>query len=223
MNFEWIKSRSQQWQQNLRRSTSNKLKPKVNLRVIYCNNIKKQTWMQRLTTIIKWPWTEKVKVRVTQKGCHCRCLDGHVKEPYEMFGVWDPDRRSNFFSPPAHHCAVTYITEIPLHVTLKKHFYSLTPIRDMAEIPLKRRKSSIQPPNGNSLSRTLCKFKDITPFKALICDRQMDIWVLFLPHSNFEAVCWFNCGWRRLAVALYRMICLVLRNNLFLHFQEIGD
>ena len=43
----------------------------------------------------------------------CRCLDGHVKEPYEMSMAWEPDRRSNFFfSPPAHLCAVTYMTEI---------------------------------------------------------------------------------------------------------------
>ena len=40
----------------------------------------------------------------------CRCLDGHVKEPYEMTMAWEPDRRSNFFSPPAHLCAVTYMT-----------------------------------------------------------------------------------------------------------------
>ena len=32
----------------------------------------------------------------------CRCLDGHVKEPYEMSMAWEPDRRSNFFGPPAH-------------------------------------------------------------------------------------------------------------------------
>ena len=39
----------------------------------------------------------------------CRCLDGHIKEPYEMSMAWEPDRRSNFFfSPPAHICAVTY-------------------------------------------------------------------------------------------------------------------
>ena len=39
----------------------------------------------------------------------CRCLDGHVKEPYEMSMTLDNDRRSNFFfSQPAHLCAVTY-------------------------------------------------------------------------------------------------------------------
>ena len=49
----------------------------------------------------------------------CRCLDGHVKEPYEMSMAWEPDRRSNvFFSPPAHLCAVTCMTEISLIVTL---------------------------------------------------------------------------------------------------------
>ena len=36
----------------------------------------------------------------------CRYLDGHVKEPYVMSMAWEPDRRSNFFSPPAHLCAV---------------------------------------------------------------------------------------------------------------------
>ena len=50
----------------------------------------------------------------------CRCLDGHVKESYEMSMALEADRRSNFFfSPPAHLCAVTYITEILMHVTLK--------------------------------------------------------------------------------------------------------
>ena len=55
----------------------------------------------------------------------CRCLDGHVKEPYEMSMAWEPDRRSNFFfSPPAHLCAVTYMTEISLIVTLNNQFNS---------------------------------------------------------------------------------------------------
>ena len=39
--------------------------------------------------------------------------------------AWEPDRRSNFFfSPPAHLCAVTYMTEISLIVTLNKQFNS---------------------------------------------------------------------------------------------------
>ena len=37
--------------------------------------------------------------------------------------AWEPDRRSNsFFSPPAHLCAVTYMTEISLIVTLNNKF-----------------------------------------------------------------------------------------------------
>ena len=53
----------------------------------------------------------------------CRCLDWHVKEPYEMSMAWEPDRWSNFFfSPLAHLCAVTYMTEISLIVTLNNQF-----------------------------------------------------------------------------------------------------
>ena len=62
-----------------------------------------------------------------KRGIPCRCLDGHVKEPYEMSMAWEPDRRFNFFfSPPAHICAVTYMTEISLIVTLNNHIHSLT-------------------------------------------------------------------------------------------------
>ena len=47
------------------------------------------------------------------------CLDGHFKEPYDMSMALGADRRFNiFFNPHAHLCAVTYITEISLHVTL---------------------------------------------------------------------------------------------------------
>ena len=39
---------------------------------------------------------------------------------------WEPDRRFNFFlSPPAHLCAVTYITQISLHVTFNNNILSL--------------------------------------------------------------------------------------------------
>ena len=38
--------------------------------------------------------------------------------------AWEPDRRSNFFIPPAHLCAVTYMTEISLIVTLNNQFNS---------------------------------------------------------------------------------------------------
>ena len=62
-----------------------------------------------------------------KRGIPCRCLDGHVKEPYEMSMALEPDRRFNFFfSPPAHLCAVTYMTEISLNVTLNYHIHSLT-------------------------------------------------------------------------------------------------
>ena len=63
----------------------------------------------------------------------CRCLDGHVKEPYEMSMA----RRSNyFFSPPAHLCAVTCMTEISLIVTLNNQFTSPR-TRDFVTIALK--------------------------------------------------------------------------------------
>ena len=38
---------------------------------------------------------------------------------------WEPDRKFNFFNPPVHQCAVTYITEISLHVTLNNQSHSL--------------------------------------------------------------------------------------------------
>ena len=41
--------------------------------------------------------------------------------------AWEPDRRYNFFfSPPAHLCAVTYMTEISLIVTLNNQFTGIT-------------------------------------------------------------------------------------------------
>ena len=55
----------------------------------------------------------------------CRCLDGHVKIKTlrEFYVVGSPTVDPNFFfSPPAHLCAVTYITEISLHVM---YFFSL--------------------------------------------------------------------------------------------------
>ena len=46
---------------------------------------------------------------------------GTLKNPTKCLWRWEPDGRSNFcFTPPAHLCAVTYITEISLHVTLSK-------------------------------------------------------------------------------------------------------
>ena len=64
----------------------------------------------------------------------CRCLDGHVKEPYEMnIWRWEPDHRFNFFNPPAHRCAVTYITEISLRVTLTNQSHSLSIFNEAAK------------------------------------------------------------------------------------------
>ena len=48
-----------------------------------------------------------------------------LKNPAKCLWRWEPDRRSNFFfSPPAHLCAVTYMTEISLSVTLNNKFNS---------------------------------------------------------------------------------------------------
>ena len=52
---------------------------------------------------------------------------GTLKNPTKCLWRWEPDRRSNFFfSPPAHLCAVTYVTEISLIVTLNNQFNSTT-------------------------------------------------------------------------------------------------
>ena len=50
---------------------------------------------------------------------------GTLKNPTKCLWHWEPDRRSNFFfNPPAHLCAVTYMTEISLIVTLNNQFNS---------------------------------------------------------------------------------------------------
>ena len=61
-----------------------------------------------------WVFSQKVKCAWT----------GTLKNPTKSPWRWEPDSRPNFFSPPAHLCAVTYITEMSLHVTLsnKSHF-----------------------------------------------------------------------------------------------------
>ena len=66
LKFEWTKSRSQKLQQNLRRSRA-LIKVYKHTKYNVCNHLYewKQTLTQRLTKIIKWPWTEKVNVRVT--------------------------------------------------------------------------------------------------------------------------------------------------------------
>ena len=65
----------------------------------------------------------------------CRCWTGTVTTPTKCLWRWEPDRRSNFFvSPPAHLCAVTYITEILLHVMLNNHSAQLSIGRDQLAI-----------------------------------------------------------------------------------------
>ena len=49
----------------------------------------------------------------------CRCLD-----PTKCLWRLEPDRRSNFFSPPEYLCGVTYITKISLHVPLSNQSHS---------------------------------------------------------------------------------------------------
>ena len=62
-----------------------------------------------------------------KKGDPVSVLGRARQNPYEMSTAWEPDRRSNFFSPPANLCAVTCMTEISLNLTLSNQ-YSLTPM-----------------------------------------------------------------------------------------------
>ena len=50
---------------------------------------------------------------------------GTLKNPTKCLWRWEPERRSNFFGPPAHLWAVTYMTEISLIVTLNSQLTSL--------------------------------------------------------------------------------------------------
>ena len=48
-----------------------------------------------------------------------------LKNHTKFLWRWEPDRKFNFFfSPRTHLCAVTYITEISLHVTLSNQSHS---------------------------------------------------------------------------------------------------
>ena len=61
------------------------------------------------------PYPERVVPSWSRVGA----WTGTLKNPTKYLWRWEPDRRSNFFfSPPAHLCAVTYMTEISLIVTL---------------------------------------------------------------------------------------------------------
>ena len=82
-----------------------------------------------LMGIVKGDWNGVVSQNNREKVGPVRCLDGHVKEPYEVSMVLEPDCRSKFFlSLPAHLYVITYmyITEIFLHVMLsnQSHFHS---------------------------------------------------------------------------------------------------
>ena len=60
-------------------------------------------------------------------------LDGHLKEPYEMSMARGPDCRTNFYSWPAHLCAVTYIIKISLNV-LPIHSFTNSKINHISYI-----------------------------------------------------------------------------------------
>ena len=61
--------------------------------------------------VVKGDWNRTVFVITVKTLVPCRRWDWRDWEPYEMSVACEPDRWSNFFSPPAHLCAVTYITE----------------------------------------------------------------------------------------------------------------
>ena len=54
----------------------------------------------------------------------CRCLDGHVKEPYEMSMVLGARPLVQLLQSACTSCSVTYMTEISLIVTLSNQFTS---------------------------------------------------------------------------------------------------
>ena len=52
---------------------------------------------------------------------------GTLKNPTKCLWRWEPDGRSNFFlNPPAHLCAITYVTEISLPMKLSNRSHSFT-------------------------------------------------------------------------------------------------
>ena len=76
------------------------------------------------------------RLSVSHNQCYCRHnteyptngemrpLFSHLLFMRNITWPWH-NLKSNFFSPPAHLCAVTYITEILLHVTLSNQSHSL--------------------------------------------------------------------------------------------------
>ena len=63
-----------------------------------------------------------------------------LKNPTKCLWRWEPDRKSNFFIPPAHLRAVTYMTEISLIVMLNNQFIIIIIIitEDITKIILTR-------------------------------------------------------------------------------------
>ena len=59
-------------------------------------------------------------------GSRVGAWTGTLKNPTKCIWRLEPDRRFNFFNPPAHLCVVTFMTEISLHVTLNNQIHSLT-------------------------------------------------------------------------------------------------
>ena len=77
--------------------------------------------------VVKGDWNGAVSRNNCKKGrSRVGTWTGTLKNPTKCIWRWEPERRPNFFSPPAHLCAIAYITEISLHVTLYRQ--SLTKI-----------------------------------------------------------------------------------------------
>ena len=126
----------------------------------------------------------------------CWCRTGTLKKPTKCLWRWEPDRRSNFFSPPAHICAVTYITDISLIVTLNNQFTYLPAHHHSAPVVsgnfLVKRKSA-----SPSSYWAIVKLGDdltIVTQSALtsVCHSTMSNWCLrFIPTP---ACCWHRCS-----------------------------
>ena len=67
--------------------------------------------------VVKGEWIGRFLRITVKRVAPCWCLDGHVKESYKKCLVcrWQPDRGTTS-SVSLHICAVTYITEILLHM-----------------------------------------------------------------------------------------------------------
>ena len=133
----------------------------------------------------------------------CRCLDGHIKEPYEMSmalgarpQVQLPSsvRRTSIWRRIYDKNIVDCDVKHPIHLTsphLIWYYIIVTP----AEFWIQKSRSSD------------C-IKSHPESLIILCS----CWFC-TPPPYFEAEYCLFCGRRRVAVARYRMICLVLLNN----------